>query len=734
MKATALVRAAGLDLSARPHRDLTPGLTFRAGSPPVPYWQAPKAAWLVGFEPRAVRIHATTWPEVIGHCLRLQSQASEWVKAHGGLAPEHLQAMVATNGTLGALIDMFLDDRSSPIQRVKYMTRADYRRACSILKEAVGTAKLARLTRNDFSDWYWAFRRPDEVKDTPYAWTGISRRRRSESVHRSTGIMRMLRMVVRFGSGTVAHCDRLHLILRSLSFEAPRKRQIYLTFQMVDAFCAAAHRLGRPSLALATALQFETALRQKDVIGEWEPIEPSEVSARGPLVSPTRRWTSGLIWGQHISDDLVLAKPTTKSNFQKTALADLNMCPLVTRELSLIPAERRIGPVVLCEITGLPYIARTFIKGWREVARAAGIPDCVWNMDARAGAITEGSESRVELEHLRSFATHSRTSMTQHYNRQSLYKNQQIHSARVAHRRKLAGLPAEIGAPPAPTILEVEYTADIDAAERTGSKMLPQPQLPMLPAPIIAARRVLRHRTNGTTFAMAAKAYVMAGGEDRFLAPLVRLLGARLLETINQETADTAADTIYPNGAAATRKRQIYGPLISVIRSAGLEPNIKGPAITETEPRGWLQPEEAEQLLRQARTLNDEFGVLCVFLCNTGLKLSEALGLLVDDVRPSEGIYYTTGKEGKPQANSMPRAAVDALESHPRGMMRLGETVFRFRKTAYLYDLLRAAADRCGIALPRMQAFRVFSDTYAAWQRGEAGGRVQEAMFPPRAT
>jgi hypothetical protein len=30
--------------------------------------------------------------------------------------------------------------------------------------------------------------------------------------------------------------------------------------------------MGRLSLALGTAIQFETVLRQKDVIGEWEPI------------------------------------------------------------------------------------------------------------------------------------------------------------------------------------------------------------------------------------------------------------------------------------------------------------------------------------------------------------------------------------------------------------------------------------------------------------------------------
>ena len=39
----------------------------------------------------------------------------------------------------------------------------------------------------------------------------------------------------------------------------------------VEAFIPVALRMGRLSLAIGTALQFETAKRQKDVSGEWEP-------------------------------------------------------------------------------------------------------------------------------------------------------------------------------------------------------------------------------------------------------------------------------------------------------------------------------------------------------------------------------------------------------------------------------------------------------------------------------
>ncbi|MBZ6414553.1 MULTISPECIES: hypothetical protein [Methylobacterium] len=45
--------------------------------------------------------------------------------------------------------------------------------------------------------------------------------------------------------------------------------------------------MGRISLALATAIQFDAVMRQKDVVGEWEPIPEGE--ARTGIVLNGRR-------------------------------------------------------------------------------------------------------------------------------------------------------------------------------------------------------------------------------------------------------------------------------------------------------------------------------------------------------------------------------------------------------------------------------------------------------------
>ena len=50
-------------------------------------------------------------------------------------------------------------------------------------------------------------------------------------------------------------------------------------------------------------------------------------------------------------------------------------------------------PVILSEHTQEPYKPRTFAQTWRRVADKAGLPHTVWNMDARAGAISEAYEA-----------------------------------------------------------------------------------------------------------------------------------------------------------------------------------------------------------------------------------------------------------------------------------------------------------------------------------------------------
>jgi site-specific recombinase XerD len=190
-----------------------------------------------------------------------------------------------------------------------------------------------------------------------------------------------------------------------------------------------AHEFAWHSIALAQALQFELMLRQKDVIGEWVPVaEPGDSGVE----DAGQKWLRGLRWDE-IDQNMVLRHVTSKR--QKEIEIDLSSVPMVIEELALIP-RRAAGPIVICEVTGLPYSTAEFRRKWRLVANAAGVPKSVRNMDSRAGAISEATDAGADLEHVRHAATHSDIAMTQKYSRNATEKIAGVHALRAAHRNR----------------------------------------------------------------------------------------------------------------------------------------------------------------------------------------------------------------------------------------------------------------------------------------------------------
>lgn len=73
--------------------------------------------------------------------------------------------------------------------------------------------------------------------------------------------------------------------------------------------------------------------------------------------------------------------------------------------------------MVVDERTGKPWIKSHFPRTFRKIARAAGWPDDVWNMDSRAGAASEAFEAGAEPADVMKAATHTQLSTTMGYNR-----------------------------------------------------------------------------------------------------------------------------------------------------------------------------------------------------------------------------------------------------------------------------------------------------------------------------
>ncbi|AWN39693.1 integrase [Methylobacterium durans] len=388
-----------------------PGGTIRLG------WFATHQAVQAGFRPSVVRLpYSPDNPEhrklIEATCLRLQAEMLAFL-ANGRREQPRF------DGTVLSLSRRYQTDPASPFRRLKHNSQRADTYTLNLIEAAFGKRSLQALKLADFYRWY------DEAKKPRSPG-------KPERVRRAWGIIKKLRELFAYGvMAELPECERLYAILRHARFAQPARRRVAMELAHVEAFIPQAIAMGRLSLALGTALQFETAMRQRDVIGEWAPIPNGAAAKPGEFALNGRRWGRGLTW-EDLSRDLVIRKATTKTG--AFAAHDLKLCPLVLDLLEQIPPEQRTGPLIIDEAASRPYAESAYGREWRIVARAAGIPNHVWNMDARAGAITEAEDAGADLDHIRSAAAHSQTSTTQRYSRGAVGKSRRVAEMRLAYR------------------------------------------------------------------------------------------------------------------------------------------------------------------------------------------------------------------------------------------------------------------------------------------------------------
>ena len=83
----------------------------------------------------------------------------------------------------------------------------------------------------------------------------------------------------------------------------------------------------------------------------------------------------------------------------------------------------------------------------------------------------------------------------------------------------------------------------------------------------ILAESVYGRRATAT-FAEAALSYLEAGGDKRFLEPVLKHFGTTPLAKIDQDAIDQGARKLYPSVSASTRDRQFYTPTSAVLKHA----------------------------------------------------------------------------------------------------------------------------------------------------------------------
>lgn len=399
----------------------------RADGATAYYWVASAVSRdCADYPMKTVRLTGS-FEEMSNRCRILSSELRQWMTTRGK------GKMPLFDGTVKSLIKVYRETAESPYHGIQHNTRRMYNESLDLLENKVGDRRLSKLTGLDFKRWYSNFMEP-----APFSKKQLKKIAEGEIVplneprmRRAYKAMQLVRIIVKFGVvADIPECVRLSIILENMEFSAPAARTKQITFDQAKKVCEQAIKEDRLSIAIAQALQFELTMRQIDVIGRWEPIEPTEDQTG--IVDKRQRWSGGLAWS-HINSAGILEKVTTKT--KQEAVHDTMAYPYLRSVLDQVPAAKRIGPMIIDEGNGLPYRQNHFIKVWRKIADKCGIPRDVFNMDSRAGGVTEGSDAGANIEHLRHHANHSNIATTTRYDRKTLEKTRAVADLRVAHRQ-----------------------------------------------------------------------------------------------------------------------------------------------------------------------------------------------------------------------------------------------------------------------------------------------------------
>ena len=443
----------------------TPGLKRRprADGSVAYYWVATAVTKDAGDYPlKTIRLHGDK-ETIAQRCRVMTAELRLWLSEKGlGEAP-------AYDGSVKSLIAVYRRTAESPYHGLKHNTRVMYDESLDLLERTVGDRQLAKLTGLDFMRWYNNLKVPAKHTDAEKrraAELGVALQEKPERMRRAYKVMQLWRIIAKFGVvANIRDCVRVSGILSEMEFSQPTARREFIDFDQAGAICEQAIADGARSIAIAQALQFELTLRQIDVIGEWVPTTADQHG----IVDRGDRWQGGLLWS-HLDAHGVIMKDTTKTGFR--AQHDTMAYPYLRQMLDTVPAEKRVGPVVVNEATGLPWRRREFAKRWRKIASKVGIPSTVLNRDSRAGGITEGSDAGADREHLRHHANHSNGATTELYNRSTLTKTRKVAELRVARR----AAENDLGPDAEQTLHLIGTREEFGSMRRNVSRQKPRPR------------------------------------------------------------------------------------------------------------------------------------------------------------------------------------------------------------------------------------------------------------------
>lgn len=416
--------------TSMPPRSQRPG--FKRGRHKLPYWIAKQVVRdPLGFPEPCIALPADADDAAIaelcrGHTARLQQWIIDAEKHTGEDSP----GTAKYDGTVLSACRVYQTHKMSRFHKVKHNTRKTYVDSLKVIEQTVGARQIRRLTTLDVMHWYDQWKKPAHEGG-------------AERIDRAHDAVSMFRTVLWFMTALrVPECKLLAEELKALKFEKGGAREEEMTYLQVTSFIRKALELGEAGvmprdrahyMALGTAAMFELLLRQKDIIGE-RLTAAQLVRTKVPKGATVLKF-DGFAWAGFFTWESmpgwIWRMKTSKSKYRAAADFDLTRYGLLMPLLEAVPQSQRSGAVIKDE-TGRPVREGSYRRWFRQIARAAGIPDEVWNMDTRAGGATEAEEAGAELELIQNALTHSEPRTTLRYVRRRSKK-----IAMVADIRKL---------------------------------------------------------------------------------------------------------------------------------------------------------------------------------------------------------------------------------------------------------------------------------------------------------
>jgi len=400
-----------------PQRGKTPGL--KLGRHKRPYWIASQVRRdTMNFPDKCIPLPPDAEMDTLSRlCHEHSARLDDWIAAQSAgdvpLLPHY-------DGSVFSACQFYQRHPYSRFHKIKYNTRKSYTDSLKIIETTVGKRLIRNLTVLDVQHWYDEWRKPAAKEGR-------------ERIDRAHDAVSMFKTVLRFVAAALRRpeCKQLIEDLENgtslVKFERGGARVEEMTFAQAGAFIRKALEMGNAGalpldraryMAIGVAAQFELLLRQKDIIGDWG-------GPRG------EKWAGYFTW-ENIPGWRWRMK-TSKSKYRTAAEFNLSKYSLLYPLLEAVPHEERVGAIIKGE-HGLPVRERSYRKWFRQIARAANIPDEVWSMDSRAGGATETEEAGAAIDAIQGALTHSRKDTTLRYLRENTTKIATVAEARKRKR------------------------------------------------------------------------------------------------------------------------------------------------------------------------------------------------------------------------------------------------------------------------------------------------------------